>query len=402
MKQALVSVVIPAYNAAAHLSAAVESALGQTYPELEVLVVDDGSKDQTAAIVEALAARDGRVRLLRQRNQGVATARNLGIEHARGEFIAPLDADDLWYPGKIEAQVRRMHQGGPTMGLVHTWWHAVDEEGRVQGASSEWTEEGWLFEALLFTNFIGNASIPLMRRSCLEHVGGYDPTLHHRGGQGCEDWDLSLRIAAAYEIGVVPEYLAAYRKVETGSMSSAIGPMARSYELTMEQVRQDHPEVPAALLRWSRANFYLYSAGVCHSTGQYAAVPRALATAVRADPAAALLPWVPKVLAKSLLRLVAGPLMKRLWPTPADWRAFRERRLPPHRPPVGPLGAPPPWWPRGYYNRKRHARWLLLTDPASQFPRPSPTKPVKDIVAGDGDAGSLPPSAFVRAPRSGE
>lgn len=398
MKPALVSVVVPAYNAETYIGVAIESALDQTYPWLEVLVVDDGSTDGTAALVETFAARDRRVRLLRQENGGVAAARNLAIAHARGDYIAPLDADDFWYPGKIEAQVRRMEKGGPRMGLVRTWWRAVDHEGRPRGASLGWTEEGWLFEALLFVNFIGNASVPLFRRSCLKHVGGYDPSLRLQGGEGCEDWDLCLRMAARYKVGVVPEHLSAYRMVD-GSMSSNVRAMARSYELVAERVRREYPEVPAALIRWSRANFYLYSAGVGYSTGQYKAVPCALATAVRADPAVLTLPWVTTVTAKSVLRFVARPLKKRLWPTAAAWRAFRERVLPRRRPSMGSDGVPVPWWPRGYYNRKRFARWQHLTALGAQPPPPLAVQPP---AAGDGVLGPVAPLVFTRPHRERE
>jgi glycosyltransferase involved in cell wall biosynthesis len=392
-------VVVPAYNAEAYIGVAVESALAQSYPWLEVLVVDDGSTDGTAAVVEALAARDRRVRLLRQENGGVAAARNLAIAHARGDYVAPLDADDFWYPGKIEAQVRRIERGGPRMGLVYTWWMSVDQEGRPVGSSTGWVEEGALFEALLFTNFIGNASVPLIRRSCLKHVGGYDSSLRQRGAEGCEDWDLSLRIAARYDVGIVPAYLSAYRMVD-GSMSSAVGAMARSYELVVERVRREQPGVPEALVRWSRANFYLYSAGVCYVSEQYTAVPHALATAVRADPAALLLPWVTRLAAKSLLRFVARPLTKRLWPTAADWRAFRERvrRSRAARPEASgaPSEAPAPWQPRGYYNHERLVRWQGLTAQTAPAMRPSSARPP---VTGDGVPGRGAPPVLAPARR---
>src|SRR5439155_4413373 len=104
----LVTVVIAAFNAMAHIEETCLSALRQTYRSLEVIVVDDGSTDETSRIVQRLAASDSRVRLIRQQNRGVAAARNAGIAAASGEFIAPLDADDLWDSTKIERQVRRL------------------------------------------------------------------------------------------------------------------------------------------------------------------------------------------------------------------------------------------------------------------------------------------------------
>src|SRR5690606_15977961 len=126
----VVSVVVPAYNAEAYLGEALRSVLAQTYELLEVLVIDDGSQDRTADIVRELAMEDERVRLLQQSNSGVADARNLGIEHARGVYIAPLDADDLFYPQKLEAQVARMESGDEAVGVVYCWWISIDHEGR--------------------------------------------------------------------------------------------------------------------------------------------------------------------------------------------------------------------------------------------------------------------------------
>src|SRR3954453_10527365 len=97
----LVSVIIPAYNAGATVERTISSVLNQTYSSIEVLVVDDGSTDNTAVLVQRMADADPRIKLLQKPNGGVALARNFGIAHAAGEFIAPLDADDLWHPEKI-------------------------------------------------------------------------------------------------------------------------------------------------------------------------------------------------------------------------------------------------------------------------------------------------------------
>src|ERR1700681_4675250 len=114
----LVSIILPVYNGEAHVDGTIDSALHQTYRNIEVIIVDDGSRDRTPAIVDASATRDSRVRVITQTNCGVANARNRAIEAARGEFIAPLDADDLWDPTKIARQVHRMIQGGEDTGLV--------------------------------------------------------------------------------------------------------------------------------------------------------------------------------------------------------------------------------------------------------------------------------------------
>ena len=127
----LVSVIVPAYNAARYIRQALESVCTQTYRDIEVIVVDDGSRDETPAIVEEFATSDPRVRLLLQNNAGVGAARNMGLRQAQGVYIAPIDADDIWHPGKLEAQVACMEAHGPETGLVYCWTNIIDSEGRL-------------------------------------------------------------------------------------------------------------------------------------------------------------------------------------------------------------------------------------------------------------------------------
>ena len=310
-RPALVSIVIPAHNAAATVREALGAALAQTIPDLEVIVVDDGSTDQTVTVVEAVAERDPRVRLLRQANAGVAAARNAGIAVARGTYVAPLDADDIWYPGKLAAQVSRMERGGEAMGMVYSWWAAIDEASRVRGTSFPCRAEGRVALCLFYANFLGNASVPLYRRSVLERVGGYDEGLRERGAQGCEDWDLSLRVAAASEVGVAPGHLVGYRRAP-GSMSGDVSAMARSYDAIVEGVRATWADVPAVLYAWSRANFATYLASQCQRAGRYDAMARWAAEALRNDPALVLsaLPYRAAALA-SAHWLGGGPLPRR-------------------------------------------------------------------------------------------
>jgi O-antigen/teichoic acid export membrane protein/glycosyltransferase involved in cell wall biosynthesis len=276
----LVSVIIPACNAAATVATSVESVLAQTYGNLEILVVDDGSQDGTAEVVRSLAGRDERVVLLQQPNRGVAMARNAAIERASGEYIAPLDADDIWYATKIENQVRRMERGGPSLGLVYCWWDVLDRWGRHIARSHPWRREGRVAEALLAMNFVGNASVPLFRRACIDVVGPYDPAFHAARGQGCEDWDLALRISEHFDVGVVPERLVGYRQV-AGSMSDHAAAMIRSHELMLDKVVSRRPYVPPPALRWSRGQLHGYLVMASLRTGAYRNAAGRLLRAVR-------------------------------------------------------------------------------------------------------------------------
>ena len=291
---------MPAYNAEAYIREALHSALRQTYDALEVLVVDDGSMDRTAEIVREIAGRDERVTLLQQANAGVAAARNLAIEHARGEFIAPLDADDVWYLEKLEAQVRRMEEGGEEMGMVYSWWLGIDGDREATLATTPWTVEGDVYESLVYMNFIGNASVPLFRRSALERVGFYDPKLLAQGGQGCEDWEISLRVAERFLVGAAPGYLVGYRTTP-GSMSFDCDSMARSYDLVVEDVKRRHPEIPAEVLRWSEGNFLGYLASMSYAAGRFGETQRWLARSFRVDPAKALSSYTLRMALSSML-----------------------------------------------------------------------------------------------------
>jgi glycosyltransferase involved in cell wall biosynthesis len=252
-----VSVIIPAYNAAAFIAETLASAQNQTYQDLEIIVVDDGSTDDTTAIVEGIAARDPRVRLLRQSNQGVASARNFAIREARGSLVAPLDADDLWHPEKIARQISTMRERGPTVGLVYAWSSFIDERGQIIRLPERVSLlEGNIFPFLIIRNLIGNGSVPLLRRACVMEVGGYDSSLRARGCEGCEDLLLYLTIAAQYDVAVIPAFLIGHRK-SAFTMSTNVDQMRRSRDLVIRTIRTRHPELPGRVFRWATAlNFW--------------------------------------------------------------------------------------------------------------------------------------------------
>ena len=297
----LVSVVMAAYNAERFIEESCLSALRQTYAPLELIVVDDGSTDATGSIVGALAASDVRVTLIRQQNLGVAAARNRAIEAAAGEFIAPLDADDLWHPAKIERQVQRMQEYGPETGLVYCWWAWLDETGKAVDRSPRWRVEGRVLQRLVEVNFIGNASIPMYRRSFVQQHGGYSAKLREQGGQGCEDWDLTLRIAERHALAVVPAVLMGYR-LRVDSMSAKCDTMWRSQAMVLAALAARQPSIPPAVFRRAGGQFALYLAGVSFWSRHYL---QACRWALRVRPLGlvlAILPHVAKIFARRLLR----------------------------------------------------------------------------------------------------
>lgn len=240
----LVSVVVPLHNGAATIEETLLSVQQQSWRSLEIVVVDDGSTDDGPARVAQLRRKDGRIRLLRQPNAGVAVARNTGAAAAAGAFLAFVDADDLWGPEKVALQMAALEAGGPRVGLAYTWSALINEESRVYSVWHRPQHEGEVFPDLCRANFVGNGSCTLMRRGAFESVGGYDPSLRARGAQGCEDLMIYLRLAERYEFRVIRRHLTGYR-VTRANMSSDAMRMLRSCELTLAGFRAGYPQYEA-------------------------------------------------------------------------------------------------------------------------------------------------------------
>lgn len=252
----LVSVLIPAFNSANFLPATLLAALAQDFVAFEIVVVDDGSDDRTPEILAEFAAKDPRVRVLRQENAGVAAARNRAIVEARGRYIAPLDADDLWHPSYLRRMVDSLERAGPRAALAYAWSVPVDRSGAFKVAElakagrPRFSKSTETVPALLDFNFIGNASSVVMRRDAALVAGGYDPSLRARGGEGHEDWKLYTLIATRYDFVVVPEILVGYRS-HPEAMSRREDKMLRSRLVAYEDILHAHPDLPREWLRAS-------------------------------------------------------------------------------------------------------------------------------------------------------
>jgi glycosyltransferase involved in cell wall biosynthesis len=248
----LVSVIVPAFNAAAYLGQTLDQIRRQSHERIEVIVVDDGSSDATATIAQGFVERDRRFRLLRQSNHGVAHARNRAIEAARGRFIAPCDGDDLWTENKLEAQLASWLEAGPRTGLVYCWSRVIDGAGRTLRYECPQTIEGDAFARMCRGNLVGNGSAALMLREAVLACGGYDPSLQARGLQGCEDLKLYTAIAERYAFAVTRQYCVGYRHTPD-NMSGNWRRMLGSYDHVSAERIQTHPEVEA-LCRLGRAD----------------------------------------------------------------------------------------------------------------------------------------------------
>jgi glycosyltransferase involved in cell wall biosynthesis len=206
MTSPLVSVVIPTFNAARYVARAVDSALAQTYSPVEVIVVDDGSTDNTAQVLDQYKSN---IRYIFQPNCGsVGAVRNRGIREARGEIFAFLDADDLWFREKLEQQIPVL-LANPKVGLVHSNFKYLDEEtGRTYTISRPRHKlVGRCYTRLFFGCSIFASSV-VVRRTCLDNVGMFNEEIP----PGVEDYELWLRLARQYKFAYVPRCLALYRK----------------------------------------------------------------------------------------------------------------------------------------------------------------------------------------------
>ncbi len=282
----------------------IESVLRQTYRSLELIVVDDGSTDGTASIIEAYARRDARVLHVHQPNRGVAAARNRAIAAARGRYIAPIDADDIWFPEKIAKQVQSLERAAPQVALAYAWSARIDATGRQFPLDRRPHVSGWVYPAFVYKNFC-SASAPLIRRDCLAVIGGYDPSLRARGGEGCEDIDLLLRLADRYEFALIPEYLLGYRQW-CGSMSCNTAAMERSFQMVMQRVGRRYSELPARITRWALSEFYLHLMARARELGDQRGILRYMRQAMRYDPGLFCVPHIHRSTAVALVRLLLG------------------------------------------------------------------------------------------------
>jgi len=233
----LVSIITPAYNATGFIGETIESVLAQTYPHWELLVVDDGSTDGTAAFVRSFA--DSRIRVIDGGGTGLpAAGRNRGLAEATGELIAFLDHDDLWRPTKLERQVELM-QARPEIGLVHTGADIL-RDGTLESADldPDALREDALIERLLARNFICTSSV-MIRRSVSEAYGPHD---EDRALRATPDYEYWLRLATTEHFAFVPEPLVVYRvhgSNVTGNRPQVDVGIATSIDKTLRR----HPEL---------------------------------------------------------------------------------------------------------------------------------------------------------------
>ena len=229
-----ISVVIPSYNYAHFISDAIRSVLAQTFRDFEIIVVDDGSTDNTQGVVAQFGKQ---VRYIYQANQGPCAARNTGIKASQGQFVALLDADDVWLPKKLELQLPLL-EAHSQVGLVYSGMYLFDSEtSAIIGEHPiSRCHEGHVLRQLYLDQFVPSPT-PLIRREVFDRVGLFDETMI-----GPDDWDMWLRIAANYDFAFVAEPLAMYRIHASWGASKSPELYEREMLAFFERAAQKYPD----------------------------------------------------------------------------------------------------------------------------------------------------------------
>lgn len=245
-----ISVVMPAYNAEGSISESIMSVCNQSFTDIEILVVDDGSTDSTLKAIATF--KDPRIHIISlSRNLGVAKARNKGISKSKGKYIAFIDADDIWIKNKLERQWQVL-QSTPEAALAYSWNDYINDSGNYLHPGQRIQLCGDVFHLLVTNNFLENGSTPLVRKTAIQRVGGFDSTL-----TPSEDWDFYLRIAKHYSFVCVPEVHVLYRK-SINSSSSNIKEMEDKSLQVIKKTFQQSPEIPYHLKEKSVTNLHTW------------------------------------------------------------------------------------------------------------------------------------------------
>ncbi|MCI0439959.1 MAG: glycosyltransferase [Chloroflexi bacterium] len=212
MTNPLITVLMTTYNVEKYVAEAVDSVLSQTFPDFELLVVEDGSLDATPEILRRYS--DERIRIVRTENRGLTSALNTGLEAARSEFIARMDSDDACYPTRLEEELKAF-QASEGTALVGSWYDIIDEDGTLLATKTMPSSDMELKAALPIQNPFCHGSV-MFRKAAVEAVGGYRPQF-----KASQDYDLWLRLSERYSMSVVPKTLYRWRLRRSGVATSA-------------------------------------------------------------------------------------------------------------------------------------------------------------------------------------
>jgi glycosyltransferase involved in cell wall biosynthesis len=245
----LISIIIPVYNGEKTILETIQSVLNQTFKDFEILIINDGSTDSTLEVIASIP--NSNIKVFSYPNTGVSASRNRGIALASGEYISFIDADDLWTPDKLEAQLKAL-QENPQAAVAYSWTDWIDESGTVINGGCHHKISGNVYAHLILADFIGSGSNPLIRKSALLELNGFDQSV-----PPAEDWDMWLRLAAHYLFTVVPQAQILYR-ISHQSASCNVLKMEQSSLKVIQKAIAQSPYPIEHLKSHCLANRYKY------------------------------------------------------------------------------------------------------------------------------------------------
>ena len=257
-----VSVIIPTYNRAHSIVSAIQSVLNQTYQGFEIIVVDDGSTDNTKEIMREIQTQDKRIRYIGyEKNKGAPTARNTGIKASRCDYIAFQDSDDEWSPEKLEKQMKAFESASPKVGVVYTGFYRLGKRKTYMPSirRKKTQREGDIFSSLLEGNLVGTPTI-LIKRECFERAGLFDENL-----TALQDWELVIRISKYYDFIFVDEPLLISPDTPD-SISANRKARARALELILEKHFEDFKKDKKSLSKHKKSlskHYYRIGISLC-------------------------------------------------------------------------------------------------------------------------------------------
>lgn len=274
----VLSVIVPAFNVEFYVAQTVESVLSQTFTDLEIIIVNDGSTDRTMEIVNQFK-QDPRVKVIDQVNQGCCGARNAGLRVAQGEYIGFCDADDKWQPEKAALHIKHL-QENPGIDLTFSWWKLVDERGNPTGRFKA-CKKSIELEDLLKENLIGSTSNVVVRRTALEEAGEFDESLRSN-----VDLDLWLRIVQLKpgNVGCIGKFLVDYR-MRPGQITKNWRQMGCYWNIVFNKVKVKFPERVSRIEKEARSFQERYLAHLAYEAGDFKGSRKCLLNALLLFPA---------------------------------------------------------------------------------------------------------------------